>query len=86
MTFEIQGVARVASPEERGTPPEHLLFNLRKALDMLFEEGLDTAIRHHALLAEATRHAVSRWADSITSTHCPSCVLPAWVQHLFPHA
>jgi len=46
-----------------GTPPEHLLFGLRKALDMLLEEGLDAAIRRHALLAEATRHAVSRWAE-----------------------
>ena len=47
-----------------GTPPEHLLFGLRKALDMLFEEGLDAAIRRHALLAEATRHAVGRWAEA----------------------
>src|SRR4030095_9352963 len=47
-----------------GTPPEHLLFGLRKALDMLFEEGLDAAIRRHALLAEATRQAVSRWAEA----------------------
>jgi len=31
---------------------------------MLFEEGLDTAIRRHALPAEATRHAVSRWAEA----------------------
>ena len=31
---------------------------------MLFEEGLDTAIRRHALLAEATRHVVSRWAEA----------------------
>src|SRR5574338_207142 len=28
-----------------GTPPQHLLFGLRKALDMLFEEGLGRAIR-----------------------------------------
>jgi alanine-glyoxylate transaminase/serine-glyoxylate transaminase/serine-pyruvate transaminase len=40
-----------------GTPPEHLLFGLRKAIDMLKEEGLDNAIRRHALLAEATRAA-----------------------------
>src|SRR5262245_47843624 len=38
-----------------GTPPEHLLFGLRKALDLLLAEGLDAAIRRHALLAEATR-------------------------------
>ena len=47
-----------------GTPPEHLLFGLRKALDMLLEEGLDAAARRHALLAEATRQAVGRWAES----------------------
>src|SRR5919106_6349337 len=28
-----------------GTPPEHLLFGLRRALDMLFEEGLDNVFR-----------------------------------------
>ncbi len=46
-----------------GTPPQHLLFGLRKALDLLFAEGLDHAARRHALLAEATRLAVSRWAE-----------------------
>jgi alanine-glyoxylate transaminase/serine-glyoxylate transaminase/serine-pyruvate transaminase len=46
-----------------GTPPEHLLFGLRKAIDMLKEEGLPNVIRRHALLAEATRAAVSKWAE-----------------------
>jgi alanine-glyoxylate transaminase/serine-glyoxylate transaminase/serine-pyruvate transaminase len=46
-----------------GTPPEHLLFGLRKALDLLLAEGLGAAIRRHALLAEATRAAVARWAE-----------------------
>jgi alanine-glyoxylate transaminase / serine-glyoxylate transaminase / serine-pyruvate transaminase len=46
-----------------GTPPEHLLFGLRKALDLLLAEGLDRAARRHALLAEATRQAVGRWAE-----------------------
>jgi alanine-glyoxylate transaminase/serine-glyoxylate transaminase/serine-pyruvate transaminase len=46
-----------------GTPPQHLLFGLRQALDMLFAEGLDAAFRRHALLAEAVRRAVSRWAE-----------------------
>jgi alanine-glyoxylate transaminase/serine-glyoxylate transaminase/serine-pyruvate transaminase len=46
-----------------GTPPEHLLFALRKALDLLLAEGVDNAIRRHALLAEATRAAVGRWAE-----------------------
>ena len=46
-----------------GTPPMHTVFGLRKAMDMLFEEGLDNVFRRHALLAEATRRAVSRWEE-----------------------
>jgi len=46
-----------------GTPPEHLLFGLRKALDLLNEEGLPNAIHRHALLAQATRAAVAKWAE-----------------------
>ncbi|MEZ5849143.1 MAG: aminotransferase class V-fold PLP-dependent enzyme [Hyphomicrobiaceae bacterium] len=46
-----------------GTPPEHLLFALRKSIDILFAEGMENAFRRHALLAEATRRAVGRWAE-----------------------
>jgi alanine-glyoxylate transaminase/serine-glyoxylate transaminase/serine-pyruvate transaminase len=46
-----------------GTPPEHLLFALRKAMDLLFAEGQANAYRRHALLAEATRRAVAKWAE-----------------------
>lgn len=46
-----------------GTPPEHLLFALRAALDMLFAEGLENVFRRHRLLAEATRRAAARWAE-----------------------
>jgi alanine-glyoxylate transaminase / serine-glyoxylate transaminase / serine-pyruvate transaminase len=45
-----------------GTPPEHLLFGLRQALDMLFAEGLENAFRRHRLLAEAVRRAVGMWS------------------------
>jgi alanine-glyoxylate transaminase / serine-glyoxylate transaminase / serine-pyruvate transaminase len=45
-----------------GTPPEHLLFGLRKALDMLFLEGLPNVFLRHHLLAEATRRAVEVWS------------------------
>ena len=41
-----------------GTPPEHLLYGLRQALDLLFEEGLPNVFRRHQLLAEAVRRAV----------------------------
>lgn len=47
-----------------GTPPEHLLFGLRKALDILFDEGLANAHKRHALLSEAVRRAVAVWAEA----------------------
>ena len=47
-----------------GTPPVHLLFGLRKSLDMLFEEGLENAFRRHELLAGATQAAVGRWSEA----------------------
>jgi alanine-glyoxylate transaminase/serine-glyoxylate transaminase/serine-pyruvate transaminase len=40
-----------------------MLFGLRQALDLLFEEGMENAFRRHHLLAEATRHAVEVWAE-----------------------
>jgi alanine-glyoxylate transaminase / serine-glyoxylate transaminase / serine-pyruvate transaminase len=46
-----------------GTPPEHLLFGLRAALDMLFEEGRENVFHRHRLLAEAVRRAVAAWAE-----------------------
>jgi alanine-glyoxylate transaminase/serine-glyoxylate transaminase/serine-pyruvate transaminase len=46
-----------------GTPPEHMLFGLRKAMDMLLEEGLDNVFERHRLLAEAVRRAVAVWAE-----------------------
>ncbi len=46
-----------------GTPPEHLLFGLRAALDMIFAEGLENVFTRHRLLAEATRRAVGAWAE-----------------------
>ncbi len=46
-----------------GTPPEHLLFGLRKALDMIFEEGLENVFVRHRLLAEAARRAVDVWSE-----------------------
>ena len=46
-----------------GTPPEHLIFALRQALDMLFEEGFEAAYERHRLLAEAVRRAVAVWSE-----------------------
>src|ERR1700730_5831453 len=45
-----------------GTPPEHHMFALRQALDMLRAEGLDNVFRRHRLLAEAVRRAVAVWS------------------------
>ena len=46
-----------------GTAPVHLLFALRKAIDMIHEEGLENAFLRHRLLAEAVRSAVSVWSE-----------------------
>jgi alanine-glyoxylate transaminase/serine-glyoxylate transaminase/serine-pyruvate transaminase len=46
-----------------GTAPVHLLFALRQAIDMLFEEQLDNAFLRHRLLAESVRRAVTIWAE-----------------------
>jgi alanine-glyoxylate transaminase/serine-glyoxylate transaminase/serine-pyruvate transaminase len=45
-----------------GTAPEHLLFGLRRAMDMIHAEGLDNVFRRHRLLAEAVRRAVAVWS------------------------
>ena len=44
-----------------GTPPEHLIWALREALDMVFEEGLETAFARHRRLACAVHAAVGVW-------------------------
>ncbi|MBO6519506.1 MAG: alanine--glyoxylate aminotransferase family protein [Rhodospirillales bacterium] len=44
-----------------GTPPVHLLFGLRKAMDMILEEGLENIFERHKLLAGATHAAVEVW-------------------------
>lgn len=47
-----------------GTPPEHLLFGFKKALELIEEEGLENVWKRHSLLAEATRQAVATWSQS----------------------
>ena len=46
-----------------GTPPEHLLFAQRAALDMLLAEGLEAAWKRHEILAKATHAAIAKWAE-----------------------
>jgi alanine-glyoxylate transaminase / serine-glyoxylate transaminase / serine-pyruvate transaminase len=43
------------------TPATNLLYGLREALAMLFEEGLPNVFRRHARHGEATRAAVRAW-------------------------
>lgn len=45
-----------------GTAPEHMLFGLRAALGLLFEEGLERAWARHAALAGAVQAAVAVWS------------------------
>ena len=52
-----------------GTPPEQLLFALRKALDLLFAEGLEAVFTRHRLLAGAVQRAVSVWAEGGAVDH-----------------
>src|SRR5437660_8470163 len=46
-----------------GTAPVHLLFAMRQAVDMLYEEGLANQHLRHRLLGEAVRRAVSAWSE-----------------------
>jgi alanine-glyoxylate transaminase / serine-glyoxylate transaminase / serine-pyruvate transaminase len=46
-----------------GTAPVHLLFALRQAIDMLYDEKLENVFLRHRLLAEAVRRAVAAWAE-----------------------
>jgi alanine-glyoxylate transaminase / serine-glyoxylate transaminase / serine-pyruvate transaminase len=46
-----------------GTAPIHLLFALRQAIDMLFDEQLQNVFLRHRLLGEAVRCAVDVWSQ-----------------------
>jgi alanine-glyoxylate transaminase/serine-glyoxylate transaminase/serine-pyruvate transaminase len=50
------------------TPATLLLFGLREALRMLFEEGLDNVLARHQRLAEGTRAAVRAWGLPMLAT------------------
>jgi alanine-glyoxylate transaminase / serine-glyoxylate transaminase / serine-pyruvate transaminase len=72
-----------------GTPPEHLMFGLRQALDLLLAEGLDKVIERHRLLAGAVHAALDVWrqggaldfnivrpeerASAVTTVLCSGC-------------
>ncbi|HEX7124374.1 MAG TPA: aminotransferase class V-fold PLP-dependent enzyme [Thermodesulfobacteriota bacterium] len=47
------------------TPATNMLYGLREALDMLFEEGLEQVFARHARLADGVRAAVRAWGLEI---------------------
>lgn len=47
------------------SPATNLLYGLREALDLLFQEGLETIFARHARHGEATRRAVQAWGLAI---------------------
>ena len=49
-----------------GTPPMQMMFAMRRALDMLFAEGLENVLLRHRLLAQAVRSAVAVWSKRKT--------------------
>lgn len=68
------------------TPSIQLLYGLRAALDLIFDEGLDNVVARHHRLAEATRQAVKAWglkiatqkeewlSDTVTAVLVPSYI------------
>jgi len=54
------------------TPATNLLYGLREALRMLFEEGLQNAFARHRRHAEATRRAARTWGlEILWRSSCP---------------
>ncbi len=51
------------------TPPTQLLHGLRRALDRMLEEGLDTVITRHRHLAEGVRQGVAAMGLSLCAEH-----------------
>ena len=47
-----------------GTMPEHLMFGLREALDIVGEQGLPAIFRRHRRLAGAVHRAVEVWSEA----------------------
>ena len=45
-----------------GSAPEHLIFGLREALDMVLEEGMDLVVNRHYRLSRAVLAAVEVWS------------------------
>jgi alanine-glyoxylate transaminase/serine-glyoxylate transaminase/serine-pyruvate transaminase len=50
------------------TPALSLLYGLREALEMLFEEGLEAVYERHARAAEGVRRAIKAWGLDLCAT------------------
>lgn len=55
------------------TPATNLLYGLREALHMLFEEGLENVFARHSRHAEATRLAVRTWGLDVVCLDPAEC-------------
>ena len=51
------------------TPPTQLFHGLRRSLDRILAEGLDTVIARHARLAEGVRRGVHGWGLNLVAEH-----------------
>ncbi|MEM1274970.1 MAG: aminotransferase class V-fold PLP-dependent enzyme [Pseudomonadota bacterium] len=51
------------------TPPTQLFHGLRKSLDRLFGEGLETVFARHYRLAEGVRRGVAAWGLDLVAEH-----------------
>ncbi|OED34405.1 septum site-determining protein [Chromatiales bacterium (ex Bugula neritina AB1)] len=66
-----------------GTPPTHLLYGLRVALDIILEEGMEAVWERHELLARGIHAAVEAWGAkgpmelNITNPEHRSCAVTA---------
>lgn len=47
-----------------GTAPEHFIFGLREALNILAEDGLEATFARHARLARTVRACVEKWCEA----------------------
>jgi alanine-glyoxylate transaminase/serine-glyoxylate transaminase/serine-pyruvate transaminase len=65
------------------TPATNLLYGLREALHMLFEEGLDNVFARHLRHAEATRRAVRAWGLEVLALN-PAEYSPALTTVMVP--
>src|SRR5688572_20042517 len=51
------------------TPSLPMLYGLREALNILFEEGLENVFTRHSRLAEGVRAAVKAWGLTLCAKH-----------------